>query len=137
MAADKAAAAAAKKGKKKTPKKTKKTPKKTKKTPKEKAEDVVFDHYVKAMGAAVVTASALKSANLKKLSAAKKKVVMDDCCLRVGMKVAGRWDDDDGTPGWYDAGRVLSINYEQKTTYIKYDDDDVDDSVPWNNIRIL
>ena len=92
VAADKAAAAAAKKDKKKTPKKTKKTPK-------EEAEDVVFDHYVKAMGAAAVAASALKSANLKKLSATKKKVVMNDCCLRVGMKVAGRWDDDDGTPG--------------------------------------
>ena len=80
--------------------------------------------------------SKLKSEARKKLSAAKKQAVVDNCLLKVGQKVSGRWDNDDGTQGWCD-GTIVSIDYEQKTAHIKYDDTDTDDSVPWNNVRIL
>ena len=103
---------------------------------KDKAELEVTDNYVKAMGAAAAAASKMKAASRKKLSAAKKQAVIVNCLLRVGQRVAGRWDNDDGTVGWFD-GTIVSIDYEQRTAHIHYDDDDIDDSVPWNNVRIL
>ena len=101
-----------------------------------KDEQEVTDHYVKAMGAAAVATSKLKSEERKKLSAAKKQAVVDNCLLKVGQKVAGRWDNDDDTQGWFD-DTIVSIDYEQKTAHIKHDDNDIDDSVPWNNVCIL
>ena len=55
----------------------------------------------------------MKSEARKKLSAAKKQSAIDNCLLKVGQKVVGRWDNDDGTTGWYD-GTIVSINYERK-----------------------
>lgn len=103
---------------------------------KKKAEQEVTANYVKAKGAAAAAASKMKASSTKKLSAAKKQAAVDDCLLQVGQRVSGRWDNDDGTPGWYD-GKIVSIDYEQRTAHILYDDDDIDDSVPWNNVRIL
>ena len=88
------------------------------------------------MGAAAVATSKLKSEERKKLSAAKKQAVIDNYLLKVGQKVAGRWDNDDGTQGWHD-DTIVSIDYEQKTSHVKCDDADADDSVPWNNVCIL
>ena len=103
---------------------------------KKKAEQEVVDRYDKAKGAAAAAASKLISESKKKTSAAKKQAAVDDCLLRVGQNVSGRWDNDDGTPAWYE-GTIVSIDYEQRTAHIKYRDDDIDDSVPWKNIRIL
>ena len=56
------------------------------------------------MGAAAVAASKMKSETMKKkLSAAKMRAKMqeaavDKCLLKVDMKVAVRWNNDDGTP---------------------------------------
>ena len=47
------------------------------------------------------------------------------------MRVQGKWDDD-----YYD-GVVVSIDYQNRTVHIKYDDDDADDAVPWDDTRIL
>ena len=53
------------------------------------------------------------------------------------MRVQVRWDDDEkGEPAYYD-GNVVSIDYQTKTVHIKYDDDDEDDAVSWDNTRIL
>ena len=52
------------------------------------------------------------------------------------MRVAAKWRNDDDTYSWYD-GRIISIDYEQGTTHIQFDDDDIDDTVPWKNVRIL
>ena len=103
---------------------------------KKKAEQEVTANYAKAKGAAAAAASKMKASSTKKLSAAKKQAAVDDCLLQVGQRVSGRWDNDDGTPGWYD-GKIVSIDYEQRTAHIRYDDDDIDDSVPWNDVRIL
>ena len=54
------------------------------------------------------------------------------------MKVAGKWDDDDGTTSWYDDHIISTIDYEENTTvHVKYDDGDTDDTVSWDNVRIL
>ena len=91
----------------------------------------LHEDYIQKMGAAAVALSRAKSAAKKKLTAKQKKAVIDDCCLQVGMRVQGKWDDD-----YYD-GVVVSIDYQNRTVHIKYDDDDTDDAVPWDDTRIL
>ena len=86
------------------------------------------------MGAATTAAaSKLKSESIKKPSAAKRQTVVDDYLLKFGQRVTDRWDNDDGTEAWYD-DTIVSIDYEQRTTCVHYDDDDIDYSVPWNNV---
>ena len=54
------------------------------------------------------------------------------------MKVMGMWpaDTEDGEDQWYD-GTVITIDCAKETVHIKYDDEDEDDAVPWDNVRIL
>ena len=91
----------------------------------------LHEDYIQKMGAAAVAHSRSKSAAKKKLTAKQKQAVIDDCCLQVGMRVQGKWDDD-----YYD-GVVVSIDYQNRTVHIKYDDGDTDDAVPWDDTRIL
>ena len=51
--------------------------------------------------------------------------------MHASERVQGKWDDD-----YYD-GVVVSIDYQNRTVHIKYDDDDADDAVPWDDTRIL
>ena len=39
---------------------------------------------------------------------------VDDCLLKVGQRVADRWDNDDAIEAWYD-GTIISIDCEQRT----------------------
>ena len=91
--------------------------------------------YIKKMGAAAVARSRRKSIAMKKKNAKKKEASAASCSLRVGMKVSGKWDNEQGVGEWYD-GVVVSIDYERQTVFITYDDGDSDDAVPWENTRI-
>ena len=72
----------------------------------------------------------------KKNTVAAATVDDNDCSLRVGMKVSGKWDDGEGEGDWYD-GVVQSIDYVERTVHILYEDGDRDDAVPWKFTRIL
>ena len=78
----------------------------------------------------------------KKTKVAQKKNTAEGCALKVGMRVQGHWLDDgsdcdsDREGDWYD-GVVHAIDYVKRTVHIKYDDGDSDDSVSWDNTRIL
>ena len=65
---------------------------------------------------------------------------VDDCNLRVGMRVCGFWSDNDSDPDgpgqWYE-GIVEGIDYVERTVNTLYEDGDRDDSVPWAKVRIL
>ena len=95
------------------------------------------------MAAAAVAASKAKSAAMKKKqSVNKKEAAVQDCQLKVGIQVTAKWVDDDAdaadaddTDCYYDGG-VVSINYDNRTAHIKFDDGDCDDAVPWDHIRI-
>ena len=52
------------------------------------------------------------------------------------MRVSGHWADEEGNGDWYD-GVVESIDYAHRTVFVKYDDGDTDDAVPWENTRII
>ena len=51
----------------------------------------------------------------------------------MGLWPADAEDDDDE---WFN-GRVLAVDSANRTCHIKYDDQDEDDEVPWDNVRIL
>ena len=104
------------------------------------AAAVVHDDYIKKMAAAAVAASKAKSAAMKKKqSVNKKEAAVQDCQLKVGMQVTAKWVDDDADADdadcYYDGG-VVSINYDNRTAHIKFDDGDCDDAVSWDHIRI-
>ena len=80
-----------------------------------------------------------KKATVKAVKAAKDSDT-DEILLKVGMKVMGLWpadtrpkDDDDE---WFN-GTVLAVDIAKRTCHIKYDDQDEDDEVPWDHVRIL
>jgi hypothetical protein len=88
------------------------------------------------MAAVAVAASRRQSESMKKVNARKLKKAMKDCALEVGMKVTAQWADEQGKGDWYN-GTVVSIEYANRTVFVKYDDGDTDDSVPWENTRII
>ena len=101
----------------------------------------VHNDYIKKMGAAAVAAAKVKSASKKKQSAKKKEAVIKSCKLKVGMRVTAKWvddddDADDANDDCYYDGVVVSINYDNKTANILFDDGDTDDAVPWDDTRI-
>ena len=61
----------------------------------------------------------------------------EDCLFAVGAPVCDLWPNDDGDGGEWYTGKVVSINYDARTVHILYDDNDVDDAVPWEQARIL
>jgi hypothetical protein len=102
----------------------------------EAAAAEAHNDYVKKMAAVAVAASRRKSESMKKVNARKLKKAMKDCALEVGMKVTAQWADEQGKGDWYN-GTVVSIEYANRTVFVKYDDGDTDDSVPWENTRII
>ena len=79
-----------------------------------------------------------KSTVKKKQTKASKKHADEDCDLHVGTRVLGFWPkDDDSEDGEWFEGVVQSVDYVERTVDILYDDGDRDDSVPWDNARIL
>ena len=54
------------------------------------------------------------------------------------MSHVGLWPGDtEGDVAMWFNGRVLSVDLKNRTCHILYDDKDEDDSVPWDNVRIL
>ena len=93
-----------------------------------------------ASAAAAVAASKKKSAKRKRAKSKRK----SECSLRPGMRVHGLWPDEDsvgvaedGTGGSWFEGVVVSVDYEEETVHIKYDDGDSDTAVKWIHTRIL
>ena len=57
--------------------------------------------------------------------------------LSIGMKVNACWQGDDPDKGrWYN-GKVVAVDHDAETAHVKFDDGDEDDSLSWNDIRIL
>ena len=105
------------------------------------ASQTVHNDYIKKMGAAAVAAAKVKSDSKKKQSAKKREAVVKSCKLKVGMRVTAKWvddddDADDANDDCYYDGVVVSINYDNKTANILFDDGDTDDAVPWGDTRI-
>jgi len=61
----------------------------------------------------------------------------NDCELRADTKVLGFWPKDNGDGGEWFQGIVQSVDYVERTVDVLYLDGDRDDSVPWDNTRIL
>ena len=57
--------------------------------------------------------------------------------LSIDMKVNACWQGDDPDKGrWYN-GKVVAVDHDAETAHVKFDDGDEDDSLSWNDIRIL
>ena len=103
----------------------------------EKAAAEAHLDYSRKMAAIAVRESRKKSkARKKAIDARKLAETVQDCALEVGMRVSGQWTDEQGKGDWYE-GVVESIDFINRTVFIKYDDGDTDDAVPWENTRII
>ena len=57
--------------------------------------------------------------------------------LKVGMKVSARWNGKGPEKGnWFD-GVIVSLDYDNRTAHIQFEDGDVDDAVPWTQCSML
>ena len=103
----------------------------------EKAAAEAHLDYSRKMAAIAVRESRKKSkARKKAIDARKLEETVRLCALEVGMRVSGQWTDEQGKGDWYE-GVVESIDFTNRTVFIKYDDGDTDDAVPWENTRII
>ena len=72
-----------------------------------------------------------------KTKSTKAKTKSTKTVLSAGMKVNACWQGDDPDKGrWYN-GEIVSVNDDAETAHVKFDDGDEDDSLSWNDIRIL
>ena len=57
--------------------------------------------------------------------------------LKVGMKVSAPWNGKGPEKGnWFD-GVIVSLDYDNRTAHIHFEDGDVDDAVPWTQCSML
>ena len=72
-----------------------------------------------------------------KTKSTKAKTKSTKTVLSAGMKVNACWQGDDPDKGrWYN-GEIVPVNDDAETAHVKFDDGDEDDSLSWNDIRIL
>ena len=83
------------------------------------------------------TVKAKTKSTKAKTKSTKAKTKSTKTVLSPGMKVNACWQGDDPDKGrWYN-GEIVSVNDDAETAHVKFDDGDEDDSLSWNDIRIL
>ena len=57
--------------------------------------------------------------------------------FKVGDTVQGQWRIDDDHKGEWYSGQIKSIDLDQSTIHILFEDGDEDKSLPWSQVTII
>ena len=90
----------------------------------------------KAEAASKTRTKAKSKTKAKPKTKAVKETANPATSLTVGMKISGQWREEGPEQGSWYPGKVVSIDFVNKTIHCLFDDGDVDTALPWDNVII-